>query len=60
MDVVRMVLVGQVGASSSACSTSTAPIAVGLSGEDAGLLTARGARGNPSTASRSTSARSAM
>ncbi|HZD97980.1 MAG TPA: acetylglutamate kinase [Micromonosporaceae bacterium] len=40
MDVVRMVLVGQVGREVVGAINAIAPVAVGLSGEDAGLLTA--------------------
>jgi acetylglutamate kinase len=40
MDVVRMVLVGQVGRELVGLVNSHGPIAVGLSGEDAGLFTA--------------------
>src|SRR5215475_8630322 len=40
MDVVRMVLVGQVGREVVGAINAIAPIAVGVSGEDAGLLTA--------------------
>lgn len=41
MDVVRMVLVGQVGREIVGIMNSHGPFAVGLSGEDAGLFTAR-------------------
>nr|WP_046770569.1 acetylglutamate kinase [Jiangella alkaliphila] len=41
MDVVRMVLVGQVGREIVGLMNSHGPLAVGLSGEDAGLFTAR-------------------
>jgi acetylglutamate kinase len=41
MDVVRMVLVGQVGRELVGLINSHGPLAVGLSGEDAGLFTAR-------------------
>ncbi len=41
MDVVRMVLVGQVGRELVNLINRYAPMAVGLSGEDAGLFTAR-------------------
>ena len=41
MDVVRMVLVGQVGRELVGLVNHHGPFAVGLSGEDAGLLTAR-------------------
>jgi acetylglutamate kinase len=58
MDVVRMVLVGQVERSWSGCSTQHGPLAVGLSGEDAGLFTAERTE-RWSAASRSTSAWSA-
>jgi acetylglutamate kinase len=40
MDIVRMVLVGQVGREVVGAINAIAPVAVGLSGEDAGLLTA--------------------
>ncbi len=40
MDVVRMVLVGQVGRELVGLINSHGPLAVGMSGEDAGLLTA--------------------
>jgi len=40
MDVVRMVLVGQVGRELVGLINSHGPLAVGLSGEDAGLFTA--------------------
>lgn len=40
MEVVRMVLVGQVGRSLVGLINAHGPLAVGLSGEDAGLLTA--------------------
>jgi acetylglutamate kinase len=40
MDVVRMVLVGQVGREVVGAINAIAPVAVGLSGEDAGLLIA--------------------
>jgi acetylglutamate kinase len=40
MDIVRMVLVGQVGREVVGAINAVAPLAVGLSGEDAGLLTA--------------------
>jgi acetylglutamate kinase len=40
MDVVRMVLVGQVGRELVGLLNQHGPVAVGLSGEDAGLLTA--------------------
>ena len=58
MDVVRMVLVGQVGRELVGLINAHGPLAVGLSGEDAGLFTA-GAAAPSSTASRSTSAWSA-
>lgn len=41
MDVVRMVLVGQVGRELVGLVNSHGPFAVGMSGEDGGLLTAR-------------------
>jgi len=41
MDVVRMVLVGQVGRELVGLLNAHGPLAVGLSGEDAGLFTAR-------------------
>jgi acetylglutamate kinase len=41
MDVVRMVLVGQVGRELVGLLNTHGPLAVGLSGEDAGLFTAR-------------------
>lgn len=41
MDVVRMVLVGQVGRELVGLINEHGPLAVGMSGEDAGLLTAR-------------------
>ena len=41
MDVVRMVLVGQVGRELVGLINSHGPLAVGMSGEDAGLLTAQ-------------------
>jgi acetylglutamate kinase len=41
MDVVRMVLVGQVGRELVGLLNQHGPLAVGLSGEDAGLFTAR-------------------
>src|SRR3954454_9134751 len=41
MDVVRMVLVGQVGRELVGLVNQHGPLAVGLSGEDAGLFTAR-------------------
>jgi acetylglutamate kinase len=41
MAVVRMVLVGQVGRDVVAAINAVTPCAVGLSGEDAGLMTAR-------------------
>ena len=41
MDVVRMVLVGQVGRELVGLINQHGPLAVGLSGEDAGLLTAQ-------------------
>jgi acetylglutamate kinase len=41
MDIVRMVLVGQVGREVVGAINAIAPVAVGLSGEDAGLLTAQ-------------------
>jgi acetylglutamate kinase len=41
MDVVRMVLVGQVGRELVGLVNGHGPLAVGLSGEDAGLFTAR-------------------
>ncbi|WP_116950565.1 acetylglutamate kinase [Jiangella endophytica] len=41
MDVVRMVLVGQVGREIVGLMNTHGPLAVGLSGEDAGLFTAR-------------------
>ncbi|TDD65136.1 acetylglutamate kinase [Jiangella aurantiaca] len=41
MDVVRMVLVGQVGREIVGLMNSHGPLAVGLSGEDAGLFTAQ-------------------
>ncbi|WP_051426701.1 acetylglutamate kinase [Jiangella gansuensis] len=41
MDVVRMVLVGQVGREIVGLMNAHGPLAVGLSGEDAGLFTAR-------------------
>jgi acetylglutamate kinase len=44
MDVVRMVLVGQVGRELVGLINSHGPLAVGLSGEDAGLFTAETAR----------------
>jgi acetylglutamate kinase len=44
MDVVRMVLVGQVGRELVGLINSHGPLAVGLSGEDAGLFTAEPAR----------------
>jgi acetylglutamate kinase len=44
MDVVRMVLVGQVGRELVGLINSHGPLAVGLSGEDAGLFTARTTR----------------
>ena len=44
MDVVRMVLVGQVGRELVGLLNQHGPLAVGLSGEDAGLFTARPAR----------------
>ena len=40
MDVVRMVLVGQVGRELVGLLNAHGPLAVGLSGEDAGLFTA--------------------
>jgi acetylglutamate kinase len=40
MEIVRMVLVGQVGREVVGAINAIAPLAVGLSGEDAGLLTA--------------------
>src|SRR5699024_9459166 len=40
MDVVRMVLVGQVGGELVGLINSHGPLAVGMSGEDASLLTA--------------------
>jgi acetylglutamate kinase len=43
MDVVRMVLVGQVGRELVGLLNEHGPLAVGLSGEDAGLFTARAA-----------------
>ena len=58
MDVVRMVLVGQVGRELVGLINEHGPFAVGMSGEDAHLFTAAAAR-RRSTASRSTSARSA-
>jgi acetylglutamate kinase len=44
MDVVRMVLVGQVGRELVGLINSHGPLAVGLSGEDAGLFTAETTR----------------
>jgi acetylglutamate kinase len=44
MDVVRMVLVGQVGRELVGLLNEHGPLAVGLSGEDAGLFTARPTR----------------
>ncbi len=44
MDVVRMVLVGQVGRELVGLLNQHGPLAVGLSGEDAGLFTARPAK----------------
>jgi len=44
MDVVRMVLVGQVGRELVGLLNQHGPLAVGLSGEDAGLFTARPTR----------------
>ena len=41
MEIVRMVLVGQVGRDVVGAINAIAPVAVGISGEDAGLLTAR-------------------
>ena len=46
MDVVRMVLVGQVGRELVGLVNSHGPLAVGLSGEDAGLFTAEPGRGS--------------
>ena len=40
MDIVRMVLVGQVGRELVGLINSHGPLAVGMSGEDAGLFTA--------------------
>ena len=59
MDVVRMVLTGQVGRELVGLLNQHGPLAVGLSGEDAGLFGAPQRARSWSTASRSTSAWSA-
>ena len=59
MDVVRMVLVGQVQRELVGLINAHGPFAVGLSGEDAQPVHRRAARTSPSTARRSTSAWSA-
>ena len=60
MDVVRMVLVGQVGRELVGLLNQHGPLAVGLSGEDAGLFTVERTGVHWSTARPSTSASSAM
>ena len=59
MDVVRMVLAGQVQRDLVGLINQHGPFAVGMSGEDAHLFTAEPQARASSTASRSTSARSA-
>ena len=60
MDVVRMVLTGQVQRDIVGLINAHGPFAVGMSGEDAATFTARKRHARSSTASRSTSAWSAM